>query len=105
MIAAQSGKRPEKVKQEMAKDGSLASLYVQMREQKAVDKILETAEIEEVDVKAEKAGDADKAEKNDASAAEASADEGGEEKKSSKRRKKSDAGEEQGEGEAESSST
>jgi trigger factor len=50
MLAAQRGARPEKLKQEMAKDGSLANLYVQMREQKAVDKILESATIEEVDV-------------------------------------------------------
>jgi len=48
MLAAQRGRRPEKVKQEMAKDGSLANLYVQMREQKAVDQIISTAEIEEV---------------------------------------------------------
>jgi len=52
MLAAQSGQRPEKMKQEMAKDGSLASLYVQMREQKAVDKILEQAQIEDVEVPA-----------------------------------------------------
>ena len=52
MIAVQSGRRPEKVKQEMTKDGSLTNLYVQAREQKALDKILEGAEIEEVDVKA-----------------------------------------------------
>ncbi|MGD0540253.1 MAG: trigger factor [Tepidisphaeraceae bacterium] len=49
-LAAQSGHRPEKLKQEMTADGSLMSLYVQMREQKALDKILETAKIEEVDV-------------------------------------------------------
>jgi trigger factor len=53
MLAAQRGRRPEKMKQEMSKDGSLANLYVQLREQKAVDKILETAELEEVDVKDE----------------------------------------------------
>ncbi len=52
MLAAQRGRRPEKLKQEMSKDGTLANLYVQLREQKAIDKILETAEIEEVDVKA-----------------------------------------------------
>ncbi len=52
MLAAQRGRRPEKMKQEMSKDGSLANLYVQLREQKAIDKILETAEVEEVDVKA-----------------------------------------------------
>jgi trigger factor len=50
MMAAQQGERPEKLKQQMSKDGSLSNLYVQMREQKALDKILETAEIEEVEV-------------------------------------------------------
>lgn len=53
MLAAQSGKRPEKLKQEMSADGSLVSMYVQMREQKALDKILETAKIEEVDMPAD----------------------------------------------------
>ena len=53
MIAVQSGRRPEKVKQEMSKDGSLSNLYVQTREQKALDKILETADIELVEVKPE----------------------------------------------------
>jgi trigger factor len=50
MLAAHRGERPEKLKQRMAKDGSLQNLYIQLREQKALDKILETAEIEEVDV-------------------------------------------------------
>ena len=36
----------------MAKDGSLTSLYIQMREQKSLDKILESAQIEEIDVTA-----------------------------------------------------
>ncbi len=54
MIAAQDGKRPEKVKQEMAKDGTLTNLYIQMREQKAIDKLLAGAQIEEVDLDAEK---------------------------------------------------
>jgi len=49
-LAAQRGERPEKVKQEMAKDGSLASLYIQMREQKALDQVLLSAAIEEVEV-------------------------------------------------------
>jgi hypothetical protein len=52
--------RPEKLKHEMAKDGTLANLYVQMREQKAIDKILESAEIEDVDVVAEKKKDEEK---------------------------------------------
>jgi FKBP-type peptidyl-prolyl cis-trans isomerase (trigger factor) len=54
MIAAQRGQRPEKLKQQMAKDGTLSNMYVQMREQKAVDKILETAEVSEVDVMGQK---------------------------------------------------
>ena len=52
MLAAQRGRRPEKVKQDMAKDGSLTNLYLQMREQKALDKVLESAQIEEVEVPA-----------------------------------------------------
>jgi trigger factor len=47
MLAAQRGQRPEKMKQEMSKDGSLSNLYLQLREQKAIDKIIETAEVEE----------------------------------------------------------
>jgi trigger factor len=50
MLAAQQGQRPEKLKQTMTKDGSLSTLYVQMREQKAIDKVLEGAQIEEVSV-------------------------------------------------------
>ncbi len=53
LLAAQKGERPEKMKGEMSKDGSLSNLYIQMREQKAVDKILETATVEEVEVKPE----------------------------------------------------
>ena len=54
--------RPEKVKQEMAKDGSLTNLYIQMREQKALDKILESATVEDVDVAAPTAGEPTSAE-------------------------------------------
>lgn len=50
MIAAQRGLRPEKLKQQMAKDGSLSNLYVQIREQKAVDRLLEKAQIEDVEL-------------------------------------------------------
>ncbi|MDB5301573.1 MAG: Trigger factor [Phycisphaerales bacterium] len=49
-LAAQRERRPEKLKQEMQKDGSLSNLYVQMREQKAIDKILEQAQVEEVEM-------------------------------------------------------
>jgi trigger factor len=54
MIAAQRAQRPEKLKQQLAKDGTLQNMYVQMREQKAVDKILESAEVSEVDVMGQK---------------------------------------------------
>ena len=50
MLAAQRGKRPEKVKQEMSKDGTLANMYVQMREQKAIDQLLANAPVEEVEM-------------------------------------------------------
>ncbi|MDB5355062.1 MAG: Trigger factor [Phycisphaerales bacterium] len=49
-LAAQRERRPEKLKQEMQKDGSLSNLYVQMREQKAIDKILEQAQVEEIEM-------------------------------------------------------
>src|SRR5207247_8952913 len=50
MLAAQRGRRPEKLKQELAKDGTLANMYVQIREQKAIDRLLEQAQVEDVDV-------------------------------------------------------
>ena len=52
-LALQQGRRPEKVKQELAKDSStLMNLYVQVREEKALDNILAKAQIEEVDATA-----------------------------------------------------
>ncbi len=50
MMAAQQGERPEQLKQKLSKDGGLSNLYVQMREQKALDEILKTADVEEVEV-------------------------------------------------------
>jgi trigger factor len=47
LIAVRQGRRPEKVKHEMANDGRLAQLYVLLREQKALDKVLEKAQFEE----------------------------------------------------------
>ena len=50
MIALQRGERPEKVKQQMAKQGNmLPSLFIQLRDEKAIDAVLENAEIEEVE--------------------------------------------------------
>jgi trigger factor len=48
-IAAQRGLRPEKLKQQMQSEGSLQTLYVRLRELKAIDKILEKAQVEEVE--------------------------------------------------------
>jgi trigger factor len=58
MLAIQHGQRPEKLKQQMTKDGSLANLYVQMLEQKAIDQVLAQAQIEVVELKAEEANEA-----------------------------------------------
>ncbi len=50
MAAMQFGERPEKLKQQLAKDGTLQNMYLRLRENKAIDKILENAKIEEVAV-------------------------------------------------------
>jgi len=47
LIAVRQGRRPEKVKHEMANDGRLSQLYVLLREQKALDKVLEKAQFDE----------------------------------------------------------
>jgi trigger factor len=57
-LAIQRGRRPEKLKQEMSKDGTLANLYLQMREQKALDEVLKNAQVEEVDMTPQQAQDA-----------------------------------------------
>jgi len=43
--------RPEKLREQMARDGSLAEAAMEIRELKCIDKILETAKISEVDPK------------------------------------------------------
>ena len=50
MMAVNREERPEKVKQEMSKDGSLANLYLQMHETKAIDAMIERATVEEVEM-------------------------------------------------------
>lgn len=52
-IAVQRDQRPETLKKEMANNGQLAELYIQMREQKALDKVLETVRVEVVELKPE----------------------------------------------------
>ncbi len=49
MMAIMRGLRPEKFKQQMAKEGTLAELYLQLREGKAMDTIIEKAKVEEVE--------------------------------------------------------
>ncbi len=53
-ISMMQDARPEKLKQDMSKDGRLQTLYIQMREQLALDKIIESAKIEEVEPTIEK---------------------------------------------------
>ncbi len=48
-IAVSRGRRPEKMREELAKDGSLTQFMLQIREQKCIEKMLETAKIEEVE--------------------------------------------------------
>lgn len=48
MMAIQSGRRPEKVRQEMMQQGQIEQLYLQIREQKTLDKIIEQAKVTEV---------------------------------------------------------
>ncbi len=46
-MAMQSGRRPEKMRQEMAQSGRLEQLFIQLREQKVIEKLLEDAKITE----------------------------------------------------------
>ena len=48
-VAASRGRRPEKMREELARDGSLAQFSLQIREQKCVEKLLEDANIAEVE--------------------------------------------------------
>ncbi|MHC5096569.1 MAG: hypothetical protein ACYSOL_00350, partial [Planctomycetota bacterium] len=47
-VAATRGRRPEKMREELARDGSLAQFALQIREEKCIEKILEKATITEV---------------------------------------------------------
>jgi trigger factor len=46
-MAWQQGRRPEKLRQEYIRSGEIESLYLQLREQKTLDKILESAKVTE----------------------------------------------------------
>jgi len=48
-VAATRGRRPEKMREELARDGSLSQFVMQIREQKCIEKILEKAQITDVE--------------------------------------------------------
>ena len=50
-MAAQYGRRPEKLKSEMSASGQLEQVYLQIRDGKVVDKLVEMGEVTEVDEK------------------------------------------------------
>lgn len=53
--AIQRGQRPERLREDMVRDGSLAQFKLQVRENKCITKLLETAKITEVEPKKEEA--------------------------------------------------
>lgn len=53
MMAHQQGRRPEKMRQEMHKQGQIEQLYLQLREQKVMDQIIDKASVTEVQAEAE----------------------------------------------------
>lgn len=55
--AAMRGRRPEKMREELAHDGSLVQFTLQIREEKCIEKILEKASIKEVDAVSETSAD------------------------------------------------
>lgn len=48
-VAAMRGRRPEKMREELAREGSLTQFVLQIREEKCIEKILEKATVTEVD--------------------------------------------------------
>ena len=50
-VAATRGRRPEKMREELVRDGSLAQFALQIREEKCIEKIIEKATITEVEPK------------------------------------------------------
>ena len=50
-LAIQQGQRPEKMREQMLRDGSLAQFRLQVREDKCISKLLESAKITEIKAK------------------------------------------------------
>jgi trigger factor len=93
-VASMRGRRPEKMREELARDGSLVQFALQVREEKCIEKLLETAKITDVEPdkikkapakKAAKKAPAKAAKKDDAAD---EADSGEERKKTSAKRSK-----------------
>src|SRR5690606_20340087 len=55
MMAINQGQRPEALRDRMQKDGTMANLYIQMRESKTLDALVEEANVEEFEPSAEEA--------------------------------------------------
>ncbi|WP_428389155.1 trigger factor [Mucisphaera sp.] len=55
MLAMQQGRRPEKLRAEMQQRGEIEQLFLQIREQKTLEKIIEQAQVTEVEAKDEAA--------------------------------------------------
>ena len=53
-LAVQRGQRPEKMKEQMERDGSLAQFRMDVRQNKCINKILESADISETEADAAK---------------------------------------------------
>ena len=51
LLAQQQGRRPEKMRQQMQKDGEIDHLFLMIREQKTLDAILEKADVTTVEAK------------------------------------------------------
>jgi trigger factor len=56
-LAIEQGQRPERMREEMVKNGSLAQFRIQIRENKAVEKMLESAKITEVEAARKEEGE------------------------------------------------
>ncbi len=50
-LAIRRGQRPERLREQMARDGSLAQIGLQLRDDKCIEKLLETAKITETEAK------------------------------------------------------
>ena len=86
-LAIEQGQRPERMREEMVRNGSLAQFRIQIRENKAVAKLLESAKISEIEAVKEGEG-AEKMRKSAKKASKKSVKEGEEKGEASKEKAK-----------------